>query len=143
MHDTYTLGMHEVASGSAQSMLDKVKEILDDLSASASTSNGKDTQTVSEIVTRIKSTMSDRASTEMSFNELLTNYRAEILPLVVKNWEELSQKENSLSEMYNFFCGIHFVVSMAETTSEAICLFEKAHHKDSELEVSEHRSWHH
>ena len=38
--------------------------------------------------------------------------------------------------MYNFFCGIHFVVSMAETTSEAIHLFEKAHHKDSELEVS-------
>ena len=91
MHDTYTLGMHEVASGSAQSMLDKVKEILDDLSASASTSNGKDTQT--EIVTQIKSTMSDRASTEMFFNELLANYREEILPLVVKNWEELSQKE--------------------------------------------------
>ena len=56
----------------------------------------------------------------------------------VKNWEELSQKEKeSMSEMYNFFCGIHFVVSMAETTSEAICLFEKAHHKDSDLEVTE------
>ena len=51
MHDTYTLGMREVASGSAQSMLDKVKEILDDLSSSASTSNDKDTQTASEIVT--------------------------------------------------------------------------------------------
>ena len=43
VHDTYTLGMGEVALGSAQSMLDKVKEILDDLSASASTSN--DTKT--------------------------------------------------------------------------------------------------
>ena len=135
VHDTYTLGMREVASGSAQSMLDKVKEILDDLSASASTSNDKDTQTTSEIVMRIKSTMSDRANTEKSFNELLANYRAEILPLVVKNWEELSQKEKeSMSEMYNFFCGIH---SMAETTSEAIRLFEKAHYKNSDLEVSE------
>ena len=105
---------------------------------SASTSNDKDTQTTSEIVMRIKSTMSDRANTEKSFNELLANYRAEILSLVVKNWEELSQKEKeSMSEMYNFFCGIHFVVSMAETTSEAIRLFEKAHHKDSDLEVSE------
>ena len=54
-----------------------------------------------------------------------------------ENWEELSQKEKeSMSEMYNFFCGVHFVVSMAETTSEAIRLFEKAHHKDSELGVS-------
>ena len=31
VYDTYTLGMCEVASGSAQSMLDKVKEILDDI----------------------------------------------------------------------------------------------------------------
>ena len=136
VHDTYTLGMREVASGSAQSMLKKVKEILDDLSASASTSSDKDTQTATEIVTRIKSTMSDQASTEKSFNELLANYRAEILPLVVKTWEELSQKEKeSMSEMYNFFCGIHFV--MAETASEAIRLFKNAHHEDSELEVSE------
>ena len=46
--------------------------------------------------------MSDRANTEKSFNELLANYQAEILPLVVKNWEELSQKEKeSMSEMYH------------------------------------------
>ena len=130
-HETYTLGMREVASGSAQSMLEKMKEILDDLSVSASTSDDKNTQVASEIVARIKSTMSDRASTEKSFNALLADYRAEVLPLVVKNWEELSQKEKeTMSEMYNFFGGIHFVVSMAETTSEAIHLFEKAHHED-------------
>ena len=65
-HETYTLGMWEVASGSAHSM----KEILDDLSVSASTSSDKNAQVASEIVARIKSTMSDRASTEKSFNKL-------------------------------------------------------------------------
>ena len=55
-------------------MLDKVKEILDDLSASTSTSDDKDIQTTTEIVTRIKSTMSDWASTKKFFNELLANY---------------------------------------------------------------------
>jgi len=69
-HETYTLGMWEVASGSAQSMLNKMKEILDDLRVSASTSSDKNTQVASEIVARIKSTMSDWASTEKSFNEL-------------------------------------------------------------------------
>ena len=39
VHNTCTLGMHEVTSGSAQFMLEKVKEILDDLSASAPTSS--------------------------------------------------------------------------------------------------------
>lgn len=67
--------MREVASGSAQSMLNKMKETLDDLSVSASTGN---TQVAGEIVARIKSTMSDRASTEKSFNELLAEYRVEV-----------------------------------------------------------------
>ena len=105
-------------------------------SASASTSNDKDTQTTSEIIMRIKSTMSDRANTEKSFNEFLANYQAEILPLVVKNWKELSQKEKeSMSEMHNFFCGIHFVVSLKLPLRQFGCL--KRHHKDSDLEVSE------
>ncbi|MDD9818298.1 MAG: hypothetical protein OXU61_09225 [Gammaproteobacteria bacterium] len=96
--------MREVASGSAKSMLNKMKEIVDDLSVSASTSSDKNTQVASEIVARIKSTTSDRASTEKSFNELLADYQVEILPLVVENWKELSQKEKeSMSEMYNFF----------------------------------------
>ena len=112
-HETYTLGMREVASGSAQSMLNKMKEILDDLSVSASTSSDKNTQVASEIVAQIKSTMSDQASTEKSFNELLADYRVEVLPLVVENWKELSQKEKeSMSEMYSFFGGINFVASM-------------------------------
>ena len=72
--------------------------------------------------------MSDRASVERSFNELLTEYRATILPTVVDGWSDLLEEEQlSMSRMYNFFRGMHLIVSMAEHTAEALKLFENSH----------------
>ena len=39
-----------------------------------------------KIVLKITCTMSDRASTQIKFNELLEEYRQEILPETVKNY---------------------------------------------------------
>ena len=40
-------------------------------------------------ISSVPVTMSDRASTEKSFNDLQTAYRSELLPTVVDNWGEL------------------------------------------------------
>ena len=82
--------------------------------------------------------MSDRASSQKAFNTLLSEYRAEVLPQVVSNWDSMSEEEQqSMSQMYNFFCGMHLVVNMAETVSESLKLFEKAHMEDTLLSDSE------
>ena len=71
--------------------------------------------------------MSDRASAQKSFNNLLTEYRTNTLPIVFKNWETLTEMEkSSMCEMYHFYCGMHLVVNMAEHTAEALKLFEIA-----------------
>ena len=70
--------------------------------------------------------MSDRASTQKSFNTLLEEYRATILPAVVTNWDQLQENEKlSMTQMHNFYCGMHLVVNMAEHTSEALKLIER------------------
>ena len=78
------------------------------------------------IISNIKNTMSDRAAAQKSFNTLLATYRADILPNVVKNWNSLSESEQlTLSQMHNFYCGMHLVVNMAEHTSESLKLIER------------------
>ena len=37
--------------------------------------------------------MSDRASSQKAFNTLLSEYRAEVLPQVVSNWDSMSEDE--------------------------------------------------
>ena len=62
--------------------------------------------------------MSDRAATEAKFNELLQTYRAEILPVIVDDWKNLSQElQDKLSRLNNFFCGLHGLVHIAVNNS--------------------------
>ena len=88
---TYTLGLRLVFSGSAQNTLDTLIENLDDLDMVQKQLNG--TKVSSLILAKIKNTMSDRHAAEKLFNELLADYRSEILPDIVSGWAEASETE--------------------------------------------------
>ena len=65
----------------------------------------------STIVAKVKNTMSDRHAAEKLFNELLADYRSEILPDSVSGWKDTNETEREqLTRMNNFFCGLHFLV---------------------------------
>ena len=102
----YTLGLRHVFSGSAANTLDTFKEILDDID-SVQQAIGKDAVSA-KVVSKIKNTMSDRHSAEKLFNELLHDYRAELLPTVAENWKQMTEAErDNFTRMNNFFslCG--------------------------------------
>ena len=72
--NSYSLGLRETTSGSASTMLDTLQEIIADVEeVSNETEAGK------KIVSNIKTTMSDRASSQIALNELLKEYRSGIL----------------------------------------------------------------
>jgi hypothetical protein len=95
------LGMRDMATKSSQDTLDCFKEILNDINlASENEHAGKN------ILINIKNTMSDKAATEKKFNEILSEYRKEILPQVIKNYEQLNtESQLAISHMNNFFVG--------------------------------------
>ena len=47
-----------------------------------------------KIVSKLKNTMSDRHSAEKLFNEMLQDYRSEILPTIAENWNEMTEIKN-------------------------------------------------
>ena len=65
--------------------------------------------------------MSDRHIVEKKFNELLESYRVEVLPDIVEGWDSLSEDQQlSLTRMNNFFCGLHFLVGLADAAAETL-----------------------
>ena len=127
--------LQEVASGAARTTLEALQDILDELTHTASY-NGH-SEAGKTILANIKSTMSDRASAQKSFNTLLQEYRSGILPSVIQNWENITiQEQQSMAQMFNFFCGMHLVVNMAEHVSESLKLFEQAHPTDTQSVTS-------
>lgn len=120
---SYTLGVRHVFSGSAQNTLETFEEILDDIDC-VQQALGKDTAS-SKIIAKIKNTMSDRHSAEKLFNDLIHDFRAGVLPTIIENWDHLHESEQEqFSRMNNFFCGLHFVVGLADAAEEAVKLWE-------------------
>ncbi|WAR20698.1 LOW QUALITY PROTEIN: hypothetical protein MAR_014672 [Mya arenaria] len=77
-----------------------------------------------KLLLKITDTMSDRASTEKTFNSLLQELRTEVLPDLTGNWIDLREKEQTtVSTLVNFFCGLYSLVHFAEVSNA--CLIEK------------------
>lgn len=82
---------------------------------------------VYDLLSNIKSTMSDRASTEKHFNKLLEEYRMTVLPDIIDNYHQLSNEEHKLcGQINNFFRGLHLLVGMANVCEPALRKFETA-----------------
>ena len=82
-------------------------EILADIAEVADKALGVG-NAANRILANIKCTMSDRASTEKSFDDLLTAYHSEL-----DNWSELLlEQREGMSRMY-FLCRMHFIVGTA------------------------------
>lgn len=52
--------------------------------------------------------MGDQAASEKAFNKKLEDLRAEILPGITDNWDELSEQEQmQLNRVNRFYCNLH------------------------------------
>ena len=78
----------------------------------------------------IKNTMSDRHVVEKKFNQLLEDYRNDVLPSIVESWDHISTEEQSrigTHALSNFFCGLHVLVGMADTASAVLLQWEETY----------------
>ena len=121
LDSAYSLGLSEMLTGSTEVTLSTLKIILSDIDLVGEGTGNK-------ILSCIKNTMSDRHIVEKKFNCLLEDYRAQILPMVVADWDMLSIDEQSnLSSFNNHFCEMHVIVGLADAASATLLDWEKTH----------------
>jgi len=97
----YVLGLRELVTKSGKDTLQVFKEILFYLDQRYYTANNLASQ---NILYNIRNTMSDRAATEIKFNKLLESYREEILPHIVRDWNDIHDEDQKvISRLNNFF----------------------------------------
>ena len=122
--EVFVVGLREVGGADAQSQLDLFKEVLEDVGGSLSNRNGCG-NFKNLLFKSIKNLISDRCATDKKFNNLFTKFRKELLPDVIKNWENLSNdQQQSLGNGYEFFCGLHFLVRLADQAEACLKVWE-------------------
>lgn len=126
-NNSYILGLREMVNKSGQSTLDTFKDILADITTYCHEAEGANDMNIGyKLLANIRDTMSDRASTEKTFNGLLEQFRNDILPNIIDDWENFSVHEKQLcSKMNNFFCGLHLLVGLADTCEGTLRKFER------------------
>ena len=126
--DCYVLGVRESAGGGGgggdrrKNNRSNEKNVLDDLSSVL----GDGTESVNTIIQNIKNTISDRHIAQKKFNKILQQNRREVLHKVERGWDGFTdiQKEKAAS-MNNFFCGLHYVVGLADQAAQTMNAWEK------------------
>lgn len=79
---------------------------------------------VDQLITSVKSTMSDKGPINPCFNKQLKTLREQLLPNVIDKWETFDEQlKNSLSDMCNFVCKMHLLPIMATEADKVLRIF--------------------
>lgn len=119
----HVIGLKAVASKDAETSLDTVMEILDEIDKS-STATPAHAHVAGQfrdlVLTYMNSVMGDRASTQVKFGNILQDYRKQILPKI-QGWDTMSAREKYLHGLFiNVPCFVHCLASATEPVIEAL-----------------------
>ena len=121
------IGLTAMKSGSAQHSMDVLLTIFQDIEKACHTA-GATNPVCNTLISKIKNTMTDRSIVEKNVNDLLKQFRSEVIPSVVTDWENLPEDvKTEATKMNNFFCGLHHVVGLADQAQQCLAAWEKMH----------------
>ena len=123
----YVLGLREMANKKGQTTLNTFKQILSDINSADALRKGIEESDVGhQVLSHISATLSDQAATQKKFNELLQDYKDQVMPMVCDKWEELDESEQLLcSKISNFFCGLHLLINFAKNANTVLLKYEE------------------
>lgn len=99
---TMSLGIVEMSSGTAESLVEAISEKLNAIANSVQSNDVK--ATTERLVASIKNTISDKTIVNPTFNALLDDLRKEVLPKYCEKWDSLNEEEQKkVLEMGHFF----------------------------------------
>ncbi len=97
----WILGLRDLQSKSSEHVLSSFKEVLTYIDESAKCT---DNAISKHLLYNISTTMSDKAATESKFQDLLQDYRKDVLPEIVQNYEDLPAiDKEKVSTLHKFF----------------------------------------
>ncbi|XP_070550462.1 uncharacterized protein [Ptychodera flava] len=127
--DTRTSGLLEVHAGDAATQLHAFKFVMNklaELHVDHTKPDAVEDTFSKQFISKIKNTMGDQAATQKSFNEQLEKFRAEVVPEVVKNWDQLNEETKSeMLSMNHMFCNLHALIGCATYGDSALKLLEE------------------
>ena len=118
---TVGMSLHDIDTETADCLLQDTEETLDELVML----NLKNKEEVHQILSKVKTTMTDRSIVNKCYITKLEKWRASVLPEVMANWEELDEEvKQELATLNDLYCGKHLILNLQEYAGSALCEWE-------------------
>ena len=121
--NTFAAGLREVKTKKAEHMFESVQHVFSDLDARIAATQPKDGESAKKnhiLLKEIRATMSDRASTQKLLNQHIEDLVNDVIPQFEAALPHLEPADiPPLIDLKNHYCGIHYLVHMAEVMSSA------------------------
>ncbi|XP_072048132.1 uncharacterized protein [Amphiura filiformis] len=139
---TVAMGLHDIHSETADEMVKQAEEALVRLTDLLPNTNSENEKKVQEMLCKIKNTMTDRAVVNKAFVRKFGEWRANVLPNVFPQWEELSENVRvELVTINDLYCGKHLVLNLQEYAASALNEWEKVESGGGKLGRERHILW--
>lgn len=120
-----SIGLKQVAGGDANTYITAFKDTIKDLTLAVTSSSYDADEKRSQLITSLKSLMSDQCSTNGLFNKAIQDIREGLLPAVIKNFDKLPETEKSeIAQMGTFACRMHLLANLAPAADKALVAYE-------------------
>ena len=89
---------------------------------------------ISKSLVSIKNLMTDRCATQKKFNDLFIEFRKNVLPRTIKNFNDLSpEQQKKIANVNQFFCGSYYLVGSADQAEACRKMWERILFKDQKV----------
>lgn len=121
-----TMGLTEMAGGDTTAVFNAFELRVQELAESLSVADPDKAANLSkDIMTTIKSTMTDQGPTMPQFSEKLKVLKEELLPEVVSNWDILQEEDKATCRQFaTFYCKMHPLINFAEEVDKVLKSYE-------------------
>ncbi|GMR62180.1 hypothetical protein PMAYCL1PPCAC_32375, partial [Pristionchus mayeri] len=117
------LGLVPVPDKTAETAFSALRERLGSLGRIGGDSSG---DFIERFFAAVSCAMSDRAATQLKFNGFVEEYRKEVLPRVIHDWDNLSDaSREQMMEFHVFYCQLHAVANYTNIVLEALAEHER------------------
>ncbi|GMR45993.1 hypothetical protein PMAYCL1PPCAC_16188, partial [Pristionchus mayeri] len=121
--DVLLLGLVPVPDKTAETAFSALRERLGSLGGIGGDSSG---DFIERFFAAVSCAMSDRAATQLKFNGFVEEYRKEVLPRVIHDWDNLSDaSREQMMEFHVFYCQLHAVANYTNIVLEALAEHER------------------
>jgi hypothetical protein len=106
--ESFTVGLRQVAGGTAETYLESTKEIIADVQAATSEAVG------TQILANVRNTMTDRCATEGKLDRLITAWKTSSLHEAMEAAGDLEEDAIIESKIDSFKCAVHPLLQFSE-----------------------------